>query len=404
MREAGSKKNGVVLFIDFHPEQRKYFHELDGIRRYARPLGWEVTTLGHDQSLVRPLKALLARDRPAGCIVECSAHDHAIPPRTFGGIPVVYLDPQQKLKWRGALTVKCDNAAVARMAFRELSTGLPPSYAVVEYRCPAPWSRERLSFFRKCCRAIGKSCLDFPAIIGEKDRKRFQRLVAWVAALPSNCAVFAVNDSTAQEVRRAFATASRSVPHTAWLVGADAYADLQGKECNKDVSSVKIDFELAGFMAAKALGNAMATKNHRGLSNTDPFIIEKEGGAVFGPILVERRKSTQGRGRHEPFALEAVAVIRQKACDGLTPSALAKCFKCSRRLFDLRFREAVGHSVQDEIERVRLESVLEYLRDPGVPIGVIADFCGWRTPIALHYVFRRRMGMSMLAWRRRNCR
>ena len=120
MREAGSKKNEVVLFIDFHPEQRKYFHELDGIRRYARPLGLEVTTLGHDQSLVRPLKALLARDRPAGCIVECSAHDHAIPPKTFGGIPVVYLDPQQKLPWRGALTVKCDNAAVARMAFREL--------------------------------------------------------------------------------------------------------------------------------------------------------------------------------------------------------------------------------------------------------------------------------------------
>lgn len=394
----------IVLFIDFHAEQRKYFHELEGIRRYAKPLGWKVVALEHGQSFSPSLPSFLARTRPIGGIVECSAHDRAIPPGTFGGIPVVYLDPQRKLPWRGALTVKCDNAAVARMAFRELSTGLPPSYAVVEYRCPAPWSRERFSVFRKCCRAIGKSCLDFPAIIGEEKEGRFQRLAAWVAALPPNCAVFAVNDSTAQEVRRAFAAASRSVPRTAWLVGADAYADLQGEECDKDVSSVKIDFELAGFMAAKVLGNAVDAKNHKGLEDAGPLWAEKEGDAVFGPILVERRKSTQGRGRHEPFALEAVRVIRQKSCDGLTPAALAAQFKCSRRLFDLRFREAVGHSVQDEIERVRMERVFELLRDPAVPIGAIADFCGWRSAIALHYVFRRRMGMSMLAWRKRNRR
>ncbi len=391
--------NPLVFFLDFHAEQRKYFHELDGIRRYAKPLGWKVSALDHDRTFSPSFPSLLARTRPLGCILDCSAPDPAISPRSFGDIPVVYLDPQRKLPWRGAASVVCDNAAVARMAFRELSTGLPPSFAVVGYRDPAPWSRERLAVFLDCCRAAGKECLTFRAGVGESDGDRLRRLTAWVAALPLNCAVFAVNDSTAQDVRRAFAAALRPLPRTAWLVGADAYADTPGQTAGTDISSVKIDFEFAGFLAARLL--AKATKDRAECGPKPP---PSPSGESFGPILVERRASTQGRGRHEPFVLKAVGIIRQEACEGLTPATLASRFRCSRRLFDLRFREAVGHSVQDEIERVRMERVFELLRDPAMPIGAIADFCGWRSAIALHYVFRRRMGMSMLAWRKRNRR
>ena len=130
-----------------------------------------------------------------------------------------------------------------------------------------------------------------------------------------------------------------------------------------------------------------------------------EGGdgsvATIGPLLAVRRESTRGHGRREPLILAAVEIIRREACDGLTVAELAARLPGSRRLLDLRFREAMGHSVHEEIQQVRLERVFDLLRRPGTPIGAIADLSGF----ALHQldkVFRTRFGCSLRDWRKRN--
>ena len=121
---------------------------------------------------------------------------------------------------------------------------------------------------------------------------------------------------------------------------------------------------------------------------------------AIGPLLAVRRESTGGRGRRETFILQAVEVIRREACDGLTVGALAARFPGSRRLFELRFREAMGCSALDEIQRVRMQKVFTLLASTDTPIGAIADFCGFRSDRALRKLFLAREGMSMAAWRR----
>ena len=93
-------------------------------------------------------------------------------------------------------------------------------------------------------------------------------------------------------------------------------------------------------------------------------------------------------------------MIRREACAGLTAEALAARFPGSRRLFELRFREAMGRSVLDEILHVRMQKVQTLLADMDIPIGAIADFCGFRSDRALRKLFLAREGMSMAAWRR----
>ena len=122
--------------------------------------------------------------------------------------------------------------------------------------------------------------------------------------------------------------------------------------------------------------------------------------ATVGPLMVTRRDSTRGRGRRKPDILKAVEMIRAEACDGLTAAALAARFPGSRRLFDLRFREAMGHPAHDEILHVRLERALSLLARPEVPIGAIYFQCGFRSEIALHKLFTRRYGLSMRQWRK----
>ena len=71
----------------------------------------------------------------------------------------------------------------------------------------------------------------------------------------------------------------------------------------------------------------------------------------------------------------------------------------SRRLLELRFREATGHSILDEILQVRLEKAFALLSDSNIAISAIADFCGFGCGYDLRRLFRRRTGMSMRKWR-----
>ena len=378
--------HGTILCLDFHVNEEKYRRELAGIERFARLHGFKITM--PERFIPKELPELLVRFRPAGCIAECSRRFdiRTLPPRLFGKTPVVYLDPTQRLPWKGVASVVCDNATVARMAFRELSSGLPPAYAVVGYRYPCQWSRERVATFRACCREAGLPCPAFPDRNGETQDEREARLAEWGASLPPHCAVFAVNDFTADETWRAFQTAGRILPRTAVLVGVDAVpADLAAE---MNFSTIRLDFEHAGYLAARLLAASSSVSQPRG------------GRETFGPLLVERRASTRGRGRREAYIVEAIETIRREACDGLTAAALAARFRGSRHLFEMRFREAMGHSVLDEILHVRLERVLELLSNSEVPIGAIASFSGFRTDGELRKLFLSRFHVSMREWRR----
>ena len=62
----------------------------------------------------------------------------------------------------------------------------------------------------------------------------------------------------------------------------------------------------------------------------------------------------------------------------------------------------MGHSILDEIRHVRLEKVQTLLARPEMPVTAIADFCGFRTHLALHRFFVAATGLTMSEWRRKH--
>lgn len=326
---------------------------------------------------------------PAGCVVDCSIPEYVPPPGVFGNRPVVWLDNADPLRRRGAVTIGHDNMAIASAAFRELSSSLPSAYAVSPYHFRRKWSEERTNAFIKLCRTAGKRCYVFDQHYDDDIAERRPRRAAWAASLPDRVAVFAVNDFEAREMARAFADARRSVPRSATIVGVDGFDTIPYDEYvpSATVSSVKLDYEQLGFMAARAVAEAGHAFSLR-----------------IGPLMVVRRQSTSGRGRHAPFVLEALETIRREASAGLTAASLAARFPFSRNLFERRFREATGHSVLDEILYVRLQSVQALLLRSDVEIGAIAGRCGFGTESELRGLFRARFGISMRQWRAQHLR
>ena len=378
----------TILYVDYSPDLDCDRRRLDGLRRYAAARKWSVATLNHADCTPAALREALARIRPIGCAAECWSPETALRPSLFGRVPVVYFSPPDRPGWRNARGVSCDEAAVARMAFEELSAGNPSSYAVLSCWEKEPWARERIDAFRECCRKAGASCnvTYFTAQNAADCPVRAKLMVPWAAALPPHCAVFAVNDCCARCAAKAMAAAGRPFPRTVTLVGADgAAAPSNDRELAETVSSVRLDFELAGFRAAQFLA--------------EKVLSPRCGDKTFPPLMVDRRKSTRGYGRREPRILEAMEMIRREACDGLTVATLAARFHGSRRLFDMRFREAAGHSALDEILNVRLARAMELLVHTNIPIASVAHFSGFNTELEFWKLFRKRAGMSPLRFR-----
>ena len=92
----------------------------------------------------------------------------------------------------------CDNAAVARMAFRELSAGMPPCLAAVPSPGLPEWNFARLSAFEALCADAGVECRVFDGKRNEDPALRIERLARWLSALPRRSGVFGTNDNAAR--------------------------------------------------------------------------------------------------------------------------------------------------------------------------------------------------------------
>ena len=383
---------GTVLYLSMIASSPSHVAKFDGIRRYCSSRGWEAVAVSRDDASAAALPALLRRYRPVGCVVDGIARHGDLPPRFFRGVPVSYVGYPSDLAGNKPNFV-FDPAAIAAAAFRDLSASRPAGYAVVGHPNPLLWSRRRAAAFRAAASAAGAKCLAFPSrahFKPESGESFERRLAPWLAGLPDRCAVFAVSDEVAVRVARAARAAGRPIPRSLTLLSVDNFPELC-ERADPPISSIQLDFEREGWLAAAALSPNYRTRDGRPGAET----------SVLGPLFVVRRQSTGGRGRREPWILKAVETIRREACDGLTARDLAARFPGSRRLFEMRFREATGHSVLDEILHVRLEKAFALLAETDTAIGAVPALCGFRCNRTLDALFRSRTGLSMRDWRKR---
>ena len=71
---------------------------------------------------------------------------------------------------------------------------------------------------------------------------------------------------------------------------------------------------------------------------------------------------------------------------------------------ELRFKDIVGRSMFESILDVRMERCLELLANQSIPIGAIADLCGFPSALVMRRQFRARTGTTPTAWREKSSR
>jgi len=111
---------------------------------------------------------------------------------------------------------------------------------------------ERSRAFASLAEKTGATCFVFETR-AETEEERFGRLVRWVAGLPRRTAVFATNDFVARDVVSAARVVHLAIPHDLTVLGVDNNAGVC-ETSNPAISSILLDFERAGFAAARMIG------------------------------------------------------------------------------------------------------------------------------------------------------
>jgi LacI family transcriptional regulator len=155
------------------------------------------------------------------------------------------------------------------------------------------------------------------------------------------------------------------------------------------MSSVAVNYERAGYDAAQALDQAMQLP-----------------GAVAAKIItaspthVMARRSTEAEAAQDPHLARALRVIRERVSQPLPVDEVARAAGLSRRALERRFRTEIGHSILEEIRRLRTDRIARLLVESRLPIGHIADAMGFEDVQHFARYFRSSRQISPLAYRR----
>ncbi len=290
---------------------------------------------------------------------------------------------------RNVAFVKSDSAAVGREAANALlKQGVYKSYGYAGYRTDEDWSRERGSAFRDTLEKAGfiGRMMD---VAHYKDKVEDKAtLVSWLHALPKPCGILAACDDRAFEILDICRECGMKVPAEVGLIGVNNDA-LLCENADPKLSSIQPDFIGEGHLASELLDRMMSG----GTIPPDKRV------RLVGIRSVVHRESTVAQSESGKLVQKVLAYIGREAGRGIGVEDVARRFKVSRSLLELRFGELQHESVYEAMLRIRLEEVKYRLRHTKDPISEITSACGWKNPGPPKVLFKKRFGISMRDYR-----
>ncbi len=289
--------------------------------------------------------------------------------------------------------VQSDTEAIGQLAAEYFIKNSFQNFAFVGEINNLWWSVKRGRAFAKRLTECGHHCHIYAGLPEAEQRDagiEREHLCEWLRSLPKPVALLAAMDNRARQVIDACNWSDIAVPQEIAVLGVDNDIDLC-KNANPSMSSILLDAESVSYEAATHLDQMM---RHN---------IRRRRIFIYGPSHVVSRNSTAHANLNNPLVNNALNYIRNNACSTISVTDIVRHVNASRRLTELRFREVLGHTILDEIRKVRLENVCSLLKESDLSIGEITTQCGFESNSYLGVLFRRTYGCSMRDYRTRTC-
>lgn len=283
--------------------------------------------------------------------------------------------------------VTTDNEAVAQLAAEHLMDQGFTNFAYCGIRQTPfnPWSRMRATAFRDAVGARGFECSTyFGRHTNARQWESVQKgICKWLLTLPLPVGLFACNDARARHVQEGCRRLGLRIPADVAILGVDN-DELMCDLAYPTLSSIVLGTDTIGFEAARLLNDLISGRR----------IAKNRRWQEVAPVGVVTRKSTNTIAISDQAVARAIEFIRANIHHAVRVTDVTREIDLSRSTLDNRFRQILGRTVHDEIERCRLERTKELLSTTNCTLADIATQTGFGTVQYLATVFRQSTGQT----------
>jgi LacI family transcriptional regulator len=217
--------------------------------------------------------------------------------------------------------------------------------------------------------------------------REYPSVMTWLQSLQKPVGIMACNDNRGRQVIEACSLGAMHVPNDVAVVGVDEDSVLS-ELSNPPLSSVALNGDQGGYQAAELLHRMMQGE------------VKGQQRILVDPLWVTTRLSTDVIAIEDRDVAEAVRFIRQNARRPIQIGDIVNRSGLSRRALEIRFHRALGWSIREEIERVRIEFAKQLLAETDLPVWRVADNAGFSNEDYLGKVFRRVENTTLSQYRR----
>lgn len=251
------------------------------------------------------------------------------------------------------------------------------------------WSDERRDGFKETVVSSGPNVSFHEYIMKEEEHRWFydkDSLVKWLHDLPKPIGILACDDNQGNNLIEACHSAGIEVPEEISIIGVDNDNLL----CDISVptlSSIQIDIEQGGFMAAKMID---ALVHNPDMDCRD---------IVMKPIRIIERVSTASFAKSDPEIQKAIRFIHQNKYRKISVQDVMGEVALSRRLLERRFKSVTGKAVYQYISELRLKAFADMLQESTEPVVNIALHLGETDVKSISKRFKAVYGYTPNEWR-----
>ncbi len=155
------------------------------------------------------------------------------------------------------------------------------------------------------------------------------------------------------------------------------------------LTSIALNTETCGYRAAQLLDEWIRTKK------------KPEQGISVLPTRVIGRQSTDVLHIEDPAVAQAIRFIRNSSARPVQVTDVLGVVCVSLRTLQQRFQKVLGRTINDEINRARMERVSQMLIQTDLPIKQIASDLGYSSPKHIARAFRNEKGMTLAEFRKK---
>ncbi len=374
---------GVLVETDFSWGR----NVLRGIASYAEKLGpWNLLVEPHHSSTSWTIPQAWS---PDGLITRISTplllrrlHNLGVPVVDVGDLFVEEV---------GIDSVVTDYEAWANLALEHFRSKGFSNFAYF-----APPSREysnlRGKAFTTLVQECGLSCAQYRPgyrvgreISPEEHRRRVTR---WLSQLPLPVAILTVDAARGKSLAEVCNQAGFDIPDQVALLAGDS-DDLSCEICTPPLSSIDVASRQIGYEAAARLAARLAG----GPPLAAPTLVVPEG--------IGHRHSTDVLAMDDPLVVRALRYMQLNAYRGITVEDVLSEVPVGRRQLERQFKRCLGRLPAEELRRLRLERGSHLLVKTELSMEEVAEACGYAGATQFGAAFRRKYGVTPLAFRRR---